>query len=171
MSITSETVGCVSWSSSDEESSPIKKDVENDNDIMNSNYAGKTFAESKILPKFHNGKLPLQSEATGWLKYLLPFVIGNIITLLAVTEMGTRLMIQNNVSSFVELYVQNLRTDPIIIAIHCIVVFMAVLRGAFIDGMTFYFLLLGKRRRILPPNDKRLTHAVIVTQYKEVRRF
>ena len=173
MSVTSETVGCVSWSSDEESCSPLtKKDVEKGSDIdivIDSNYGdGKNFIDSKILPKFNNGKLPLQSEATGWLKYLFPFVIVNIVAILTVTEMGAQLMIKNNISSFIDSYIHNLRTDLMTIAIHCVVVLMALIRALFIDGMTFYFLLLGKRRRILPPKDKRLIHAVIVTQYKEV---
>lgn len=125
-----------------------------------------SFIEEHFLPKVSNGSLPLMSAATRWLKYLIVLVFFQVSMILVSAEFSTRVLIKLNASSYVDAYVSKMFIDPLLIFLTVRGVLVAVCNAVFLDVFTFVMLLHGKRRRTLP-KDKRLVHAVVVTQYKE----
>jgi hypothetical protein len=122
--------------------------------------------DAHVLPKIFTGYLPRQSDSTKWLKYLMPLVILQVGVVLIGTELSTQILLKLDATRYIDLYAQKMFTDPLMIALN-VVFFLATLgRTIVTDCIAFAMLLHGKRRRVLP-KDKRLVHAVIVTQYKE----
>mmetsp|Transcript_8391 Transcript_8391/g.13272 ORF Transcript_8391/g.13272 Transcript_8391/m.13272 type:complete len:251 (-) Transcript_8391:1528-2280(-) len=181
MSTTSETIP-ESWSSEDiSGGSPTSSfssfDAESPensrralivNKMLDEDMPSTSLLEERVLPKI-NAKLPLQSDATGWLKYLLFFVLFCIAILLVGTEIGTRILLKNGVSSIVDSFASKVWSDPLVSTCTVFAILVVVGRSIVIDVSTFVMLLHGKRRRSLPEN-KHLIHAVVITQYKEVSR-
>jgi hypothetical protein len=164
---TSPTEG--SWSS-DEAANPNASD---DVSVLSGDDQGilllspnESVIERHFLPKLSSGPLPLQSDATGWLKYLIFLVAFQVAMILLSAEFSTRILIKLNASSYVDAYAEKMFRDPLLIFLTVVGVLVSVCRAVLVDGFTFTMLLHGKRRRTLP-KDKRLVHAVVVTQYKE----
>jgi hypothetical protein len=125
-----------------------------------------SFIEKYFLPKISNGTLPRQSDATRWLKYLIVLVAIQVSMTLFSAEFSTRILIKLNASSYVDAYASKMFHDPLFTFLTVMGVLIAISNAVFLDVFTFTMLLHGKRRRTLP-KDKRLIHAVVVTQYKE----
>jgi cellulose synthase/poly-beta-1,6-N-acetylglucosamine synthase-like glycosyltransferase len=125
-----------------------------------------TVIEKTILPRIVTGFLPRQSESTRWLKYLIGLVGFNIVSMLIGTEIAAQVMLKLGAIAYVDTYAARAFTDPLLITINVLAVLITLGRTIILDGTAFMMLLHGKRRRILPA-DRRLVHAVIVTQYKE----
>jgi hypothetical protein len=126
--------------------------------------------ERSLLPRVYRGSLPHQSDCTRWLKYLLGLVIVKIAILLITTELTTRILLKRKGSDVVSNFVAGIMNDSWATSIMILMTLLAIASVVVNDVMTFVFLLHGKRRRSLPAKD-RLVHAVIVTQYKEVRHL
>lgn len=125
-----------------------------------------SFVEKYFLPKLSSGTLPLQSEAASWLKYLIVLVAFRVSMVLVSAEFSARVLIKLNAPSYVDYYATMMLHDPLLIFLNVAAVLVSLGRSMILDIFTFVMLLHGKRRRTLP-KDKRLIHAVIVTQYKE----
>ena len=125
-----------------------------------------SFVEKHFLPKISSDTLPSQSKATRWLKYLIVLVIWRVTMTLVLAELSARVLIKVNASSYVDLYATKMFQDPLLIILNVLAVLVSLGRSIVLDVFVFVMLLHGKRRRTLP-KDKRLLHAVVVTQYKE----
>jgi hypothetical protein len=125
-----------------------------------------SFVEKHFLPKLSGANLPLQSEATGWLKYLIVLVAIQASMTVVAAEFSARVLLKLNATSYVDSYATKMFQDPLLIFLNVVAVLVAIGRSLALDVFTFIMLLHGKRRRTLP-KDRRLVHAVVVTQYKE----
>jgi hypothetical protein len=143
-----------------------KTDEEEDDDAA----IATSFIEKYILgasESIHSNKaLPLQRESTRWLKWLSVLVVGQMVTILVMTELTTRVFLKLNAFTYVDAYAERIFTEPLFILLNMIVLFATITWAIISDCITLTMLWHGKQRRHLP-KDKRLVHAVVITQYKE----
>jgi hypothetical protein len=124
--------------------------------------------EHSLLPRVYKGALPHQSECTRWLKYLPGLVIVKVGIVLISTELTMQFLLKRQVNAAIDNFVAGVVNDPWATSIVILLTLLTIVSIVVNDVLTLVFLLHGKRRRSLPTQD-RLVHAVIVTQYKEVR--
>jgi hypothetical protein len=127
-----------------------------------------SMVEQSLLPRVYKGALPHQSDCTRWLSYLPGLVIVKIGVVLMSTELTTQLLLKSQATSTINSFVAGVWNDPCATNVVILLTFLAIASMVVNDVLTFVFLIHGKRRRSLPAQD-RLVHAVIITQYKEVR--
>jgi hypothetical protein len=141
---------------------------ENDKPCDHANAVKTSMLEHSLLPRMYRGVLPLQSDCTRWLKYLLGLVTFNVGIVLVSTELTMQFLLKRQVTATVDNFVAGIMNDSWAKSIVILMTLLAIASVVVNDVLTFVFLLHGKRRRSLPAQD-RLVHAVIITQYKEVR--
>jgi hypothetical protein len=128
-----------------------------------------TFLDNHVLPKMNSGSLPRQAAAAGWLRHLLPHTLLCAMGFLLTVEVSAQILVKTGVGpSFINVYIKNLLAgDPFYVAVTVAMILVSTGRAIAIDVFTLVMLWHGKQRRELP-KGKRLVHAVVVTQYREV---
>jgi Glycosyl transferase family group 2 len=120
-----------------------------------------------LEPRIGMGRysIPLQSEARPWLKYLILVPLMSVGSVLLFSYFCIPLLITNGVFEFLDKFVAHNRFAVLIV---CGIPIVLGLAHDLCTEITTYILLLrGRRRRQLPDHVERLTHAVIICNYKE----
>jgi hypothetical protein len=144
------------------------EDIEITKRCYNATAIKPSMVERSLLPRMYSGALPHQSDCTGWLKYLPGLVIFKTGIVLVSTELTTRMLLTVHGTTPVDNFVGGVLNDSWATKAAIVLTLLTIGSMVVNDVLTLVFLLHGKRRRSLPENE-RLVHAVIVTQYKEVR--
>jgi Glycosyl transferase family group 2 len=109
--------------------------------------------------------IPLQSEARPWLKYLILVPLMSLGSMLFFTYYWMPLLLKNGVFQFMDTFVaQNRFTVLILCSISMV---LGLVYDLCTEITTCILLLRGRQRRHLPDHIPRLTHAVIICNYKE----
>ncbi|CAB9510249.1 expressed unknown protein [Seminavis robusta] len=126
----------------------------------------RTWMDFILEPTISKGRfsVPLQSEARPWLKYLILLPMCTFSYMLFFSYYWAPLLVKNGALQFFE---NLLRMNQFTMLLLGALVALGVACDVIADITTGIMLLRGRRRRHLPDHIPRLTHAVIVCNYKE----
>jgi len=140
----------------------------NSNSIETDDVTKETQWESLLYPKFGNGRLPNQADATKWLKFLIYIPVIALATTLVSMEILLRTALRYGIVQQMDRLLQSIWTDSILFTVALMSVIMIIVSAIVPDLHSIMMLWYGKQTRSLPLDpDKRLVHAVVICQYKE----
>ena len=120
-----------------------------------------------LVPSISKGRysVPFQHESRPKLKYLILVPLASLASIMFFSYFWVPLVADQGAFQYLDNTLMQM--NPLAIFLLCVPIVLGLMYGIVMEVTTYVMLLRGRERRHLPEHIPRLTHAVIICNYKE----